>query len=758
VDIKLEKDKPYSFLEIFKNYSFNVKLGDSDEVTNEGADANVINFMKFDTTTTEESVPWGWDAQVQKVIIKFHGGTEDIWEDLTGTIKQMVFSEESYHKTRFRVSAPDPGFALIEGETGDNMNNLFKKNYSYYNFQLPSYDAISKEIPEFAMPSFLFAMYGKKYDNAYSKNLLTNNSPTLQTLISHRAIESSNNSTYGNKYIFNEYSGYEYDKNYFIQYSNAMATALSTAMPAGETIFSSYWSNIYKRNLASKYDFHVPFYNLIQIPRMRSDGKKIRKALKGYHFSNIIMKYVHAFEPRSDIEGNSVWNLDDFLFYNNSISDNKEEFRSDGASISLYDVDRSDIETAPSADSLDVILTGKKGELLEVISDIIKDERLTLSDIMFTGGACYSEPVFTKIEKRRTSSGQLAQTFYFFDELDDWDHPTKNSQSKEFLDTQIRYGTEYEYVFYSYFVVCSFDVVPISATVNKQDLQMDLEYYIVPRLKLVESHIGTFTTTVVAPPPCNPIVKISNYVNKNNKIKISLSDRLSRDISKRNRKEIITINDSDLSYKTSVESYAKSMYPYSTNIASYGKYEIYRTDVKPTSYSDFAGKLIQTITSQQSDIFERKRIKSKATIHYLEHDKKYYYLFRALNHQDGYSNPSPIYEIQKIKDADETILNVKAFNFNNESMTSYDTSFRKFMKISYPPIHTSARAFNSNGDEVNNTAIGSTLSLGDEERADNLWRFNSLSGSYIKLRVESKSTGKKIDFNLVFNYSQPENN
>ena len=81
-----------------------------------------------------------------------------------------------------------------------------------------------------------------------------------------------------------------------------------------------------------------------------------------------------------------------------------------------------------------------------------------------------------------------------------------------------------------------------------------------------------------------------------------------------------------------------------------------------------------------------------------------------------------------------------------------------FFKLSYPEYHTTARALIGNSET--NTAIGPNikLKLGDEGLPDNLWKYNSLSGSHIKLRLESKSTGKKIDFNLIFNYNQPENN
>jgi hypothetical protein len=64
-----------------------------------------------------------------------------------------------------------------------------------------------------------------------------------------------------------------------------------------------------------------------------------------------------------------------------------------------------------------------------------------------------------------------------------------------------------------------------------------------------------------------------------------------------------------------------------------------------------------------------------------------------------------------------------------------------------------------NNTEVQ-TAFGADvdISLGETDLEDNLWSYNDLDSKFIKLRIESKSTGKKIDFNLVFDHNQPENN
>jgi D-Tyr-tRNAtyr deacylase len=193
-------------------------------------------------------------------------------------------------------------------------------------------------------------------------------------------------------------------------------------------------------------------------------------------------------------------------------------------------------------------------------------------------------------------------------------------------------------------------------------------------------------------------------------------------------------------------------------VASYGVFEIYRTTERPKSMEDFEGQLLQIVQSTAIDKFERKKIKKFYTIHNLEHGKTYYYLFRALSHDTGFSDFSPVYEVLKVKDSDETILTVSSFHLTTKTKDTYSTSFRKFLKLSIPEYHMVIKS-KQNNTEVQ-TAFGADvdISLGETDLEDNLWSYNDLDSKFIKLRIESKSTGKKIDFNLVFDHNQPENN
>jgi hypothetical protein len=141
----------------------------------------------------------------------------------------------------------------------------------------------------------------------------------------------------------------------------------------------------------------------------------------------------------------------------------------------------------------------------------------------------------------------------------------------------------------------------------------------------------------------------------------------------------------------------------------------------------------------------------------LEHGKRYYYLFRSLTHRGNFSNPSAVYEVEKIKDSDETILNVKLYEPPEVDDFSFNAPFRKYMKIVFNERHMSMNSYDSTGNEAI-TAENNNIVLGDKGLEDSVWNYSKLNNNFIKLRLESKSTGKKIDFNLIFNYQQkPEN-
>ena len=142
--------------------------------------------------------------------------------------------------------------------------------------------------------------------------------------------------------------------------------------------------------------------------------------------------------------------------------------------------------------------------------------------------------------------------------------------------------------------------------------------------------------------------------------------------------------------------------------------------------------------------------------------KKYYYVFRNVNHYGHFSNPSPIWEVELTQDANETFLNSKVVGFAKPNMDKFllsKTMMRMFQVIPSPAQTT----FDPNSALTTDDNISSlqpydssnplpTLGIVPEK----IWTTIDSSGTTtdegkrFKIRMVSKDTGRKIDFNLRF--------
>ena len=172
-----------------------------------------------------------------------------------------------------------------------------------------------------------------------------------------------------------------------------------------------------------------------------------------------------------------------------------------------------------------------------------------------------------------------------------------------------------------------------------------------------------------------------------------------------------------------------------------GTYRVYKIDFKPKEYEDFINGFIGII----GDTTNLDGVASALFVDHIEYDKTYYYLFVPISIQQQGGNPSYVQEVKLLKDADENILKYNAYELysQTEPLPSSST-FRKFIQLVPNYNHTIPKG------EIDIEAIDNkdetTDLLGPEE--NNLWELNGKK--FIKLRIESKSTGEKFDLNLTF--------
>ena len=105
-------------------------------------------------------------------------------------------------------------------------------------------------------------------------------------------------------------------------------------------------------------------------------------------------------------------------------------------------------------------------------------------------------------------------------------------------------------------------------------------------------------------------------------------------------------------------------------------FEIFRIEHHPTSYEDFRNKLRVTVST---DINPKSPLKaaSAAYIEAIVPNKKFYYIFRALDVHGQPSLPSPVYRIEMIDAGSPIFPIIEAVDF----LTDYEIEMRNKMPV-----------------------------------------------------------------------------
>lgn len=321
-----------------------------------------------------------------------------------------------------------------------------------------------------------------------------------------------------------------------------------------------------------------------------------------------------------------------------------------------------------------------------------------------------------KISKFYSSSGYSTP-------IQEWFISAGDANTLEIIDTQIKFNTNYYYSISTIIIVagCSYD--------NEGG---DI-YNISNELIVTEIESCEYEGRMVTPPPISPGVLFVPINGIHNKIKIFLSPNLDKIIEK---PIPIFYPEDTFIYDALIDSefYDENGDIHFETIIANKNYEMMRLDKEPKSYSDFAnGKLV---------IFEQN---SSTFIDDISVNKKYYYIFRSVDKHNMISNPTKIFTLEMIQNSGiiYPIFGIHEIN-DNDSLKESKKSFKKF--FSFAP-------------QINNTYSSDDINIPvtkDEERdimnsPRLLSKSSSVWGKKFKIRLTSKSTGKKIDFNIFFN-------
>lgn len=457
----------------------------------------------------------------------------------------------------------------------------------------------------------------------------------------------------------------------------------------------------------------------------------------------------------SVISGLNEWDIT--RWFDEFIASPVESFTTGSANMVFMGQHNEDVAEADSSANFyktltSIIFGGKFNQLV--------NEKTRSYQQILAGKKAHSEAVFYKVEKWR---------------LDELGNPqgTEPSQSiifpnssaidaHNYIDTQVKYNQRYLYRLYAFVAVFgtryrySLDGItgqeppPLTPNPNLAGplRKAEICVFTSPSVRLIQVPYGQFTGLVMDSPPIWPDVDVIQYRNHNDKVLFFFRGNVGN-----YKAKPIAIEPTDYDSIIRLAEAQNLRQNDSMEFKSDDQarvFQIFRRDSKPSSYADFEDfKLIDV----QSDTFPdpKKAATAGAYLDNIVPNKKYYYIFRTVDVHGHVSNPTPIYEIEIIDHDGGPVLVTNVFQLQEEKNPPQFPvkTAKKYIYITPNAEQLEINKVQSNLLEpstgANKIVIPESVKIEGAalgEREEVVWDKN------YKIRVTSKKTGRKIDFNL----------
>ena len=361
------------------------------------------------------------------------------------------------------------------------------------------------------------------------------------------------------------------------------------------------------------------------------------------------------------------------------------------------------------------------------IRSYINNNAPTYNSMVFGDQQSSFQIICYKIEKYISGQSSPVQTFYV---------PASNS-NRDFTDTQVYFGKNYTYRVdaigialssnYSYDVVTPTGVDSV-VTVTES-----------PSAKFFKFRLLSQNVKIDGIAPTIPEVSFLNRSNEEARIRFYFEPSVHEE-----REQFLPILESDSQSMSMAKKdiMGKTIFRLNQDVLTY---QIFKLNNKPKSYDDFVNALA-------ADVIGTDKSSSEVYEMYLTPNRKFYFTFRAKNGFNLFSNPTPIYEVELIQDADETRVSVKTINLTEDTMMRTKT-FGRFLRI-YPSFdQLLIRDYQEEFDEL---ALSDEVSVVAEPFTFNNKKYfvgntdHPIWGKKMKFRVRSRNTGKIVDINVDF--------
>lgn len=387
--------------------------------------------------------------------------------------------------------------------------------------------------------------------------------------------------------------------------------------------------------------------------------------------------------------------------------------------------------------------------LMELISkgrfDKLKQEKVRNYSDILAGTKCYNEIVFYKVDKHVGSEQQdnlnlqPVQSFYFSN--------IEEAKRVMFIDSQVKYGKSYTYKIYSYNLIIGSrykidikEIGPVIRTPPSPGVVGSVVVKSVPTMMLMEVEIFQKHVIIMDNPPVAPEVEIIPFRGVQDKIRIFLTSGVGSydfhpiSIEQEEGEEI-----EKLRIAQDIEEDEKVRFESDDAARSF---IVYRMESKPKNYQDFQSSLIREISTG--------RYPSVALDDKIKPNKKYYYCFKSIDIHDHYSYPSFVYEVELVSDSGAVYPLIRTVEFNDPEPKHPTKPVKRLIHIKPAVLQTEIDEERSGlGGLRKSTIIGNSqnIYLGQQGQAK-IW------GQNFKVRLTSKSSGKKVDFNFTFDHEK----
>ena len=416
-------------------------------------------------------------------------------------------------------------------------------------------------------------------------------------------------------------------------------------------------------------------------------------------------------------------------------------------------------------------LTGLQVDLFyDRLKAIADTYRRRFSEILM-GRPAYSETLMYKVEKfvgpiDSITTSDPIQSFHFMN-IDDVmeyyedDLDALRQRRINFVDTQIKYGQDYTYVVTAYQAIVgthyrylpdtlnfSSQVDAIDINALNRELEAEVDVHLETVIKVVEMPLYASSGKVLDLPPLPPEIDFKPIQGSSNKLRISLD---------------MSLGLQDLA-PTSLNSSEQAVYDQisinqgrTDGLLTFGSdnapiaFEVFKLNQPPAKIEDFDGSRIAIVPTLASDGKTSRQAAAATFIATQPINQKCYYMFRSVDFHGGISNPSTVYEVELYGDNGVTFPIIRQYRFGQISSKMDTKPARKIIQIL--PRFTQAY-LNQQASGLIDPATGEVkaamtgdIFLGVEDdplfgRGDKPRKF--------KIRITSKTTGKKIDLNVNF--------